>query len=149
MVMVAGVSFSADIEIHSDQSADLHVNRKPFRGYISIHREENEKLLVVNHLNVESYLYGVLFHEVGSWWPMAALRAQAVASRTYALYKKEERRGKLFDMYPDQSSQMYGGANSERARSKRAVDETRGEALTFDGEIFPTFYHATCGGLTV
>ena len=59
-----------------------------------------------------------------------------------------ERRSKKFDVYNNQSSQMYGGAYSERDKSNLAVDSTRGEVLTYEGEIFPTFFHADCGGRT-
>jgi len=147
-LMVAGVRFPQDIEIHGDDPNDLAVEGRPFRGYLTVHLRDNQTLFVVNHIDVEDYLYGVLFHEVGFWWPMAALKAQAVASRTYALNQKQERRGKLFDLYNNQRSQMYGGAGSERSRSTGAVDATRAEVLTYEGKIFPTFYHATCGGMT-
>lgn len=147
-LLVAGVKFPEDIEIHSTRTTDLFINDKPFRGFISIHRQSDGTLAAVNHIDVEDYLYGVLYHEVGSWWPMEALKAQAIAARTYALYQKRFTQMKKFDVYNNQSSQMYGGADSERSRSNQAVDETRGEVLTFAGEIFPAYYHATCGGQT-
>ncbi|MBF0253761.1 MAG: SpoIID/LytB domain-containing protein [Candidatus Omnitrophica bacterium] len=147
-ISIAGVRFPARVHVYSDVPADLFVNDLPFRGHITLQRISDENLMVVNTVDVEEYLYGVLFHEVGSWWPMEALKAQAVASRTYALYQKKERTGKPFDVYNNQSSQMYGGAGSERGRSSDAVDATRGEVMTYEEKIFPTFFHATCGGVT-
>jgi stage II sporulation protein D len=147
-LLIAGVKFPESVEIHSTQSADLFINNKPFRGFVSVHRQPDGTLAAVNHIDVEDYLYGVLYHEVGSWWPMESLKAQAVAARTYALHHKKFTSGRKFDVYNNQSSQMYGGADSERSRSNAAVDETRGEVLTFKGAMFPAYYHAACGGTT-
>jgi stage II sporulation protein D len=147
-LLIAGVKFPESVQVHSAQSADLYIDNKPFRGFISLHRQPDGTLAAVNHIDVEDYLYGVLYHEVGSWWPMEALKAQAVAARTYALHHKKFTSGRRFDVYNNQSSQMYGGADSERSRSNAAVDQTRGEVLTFQGGMFAAYYHAACGGMT-
>ncbi len=147
-LMIAGVRFPDVVEIHADQPADLFINNRPFRGFLSVHRQVDGTLAVVNHIDVEDYLYGVLYHEVGSWWPMESLKAQAIAARTYALYEKQFTKSRIFDVYNNQSSQMYGGADSERSRSSEAVDATRGQVLTFQGRMFAAYYHATCGGET-
>ena len=147
-LLLAGVKFPEAIEIHSDDPADLFINNRPFRGFLTVYRQPDNSLAVINHIDVEDYLYGVLYHEVGSWWPAEALKAQAIAARTYALYQKRFTSGRRFDIYNNQSSQMYGGADSERNRSNGAVDETRGQVLTFKGALFPAYYHATCGGRT-
>ncbi len=147
-LLVAGVKFPESIDIYSEAPADLFINNKPFRGFVSVHRQPDGTLMVVNQIDVEDYLYGVLYHEVGSWWPMESLKAQAIAARTYALHQKQFTAARKFDVYNNQSSQMYGGADSERSRSNHAVDETRGEVLTYQERIFPAYYHATCGGVT-
>lgn len=147
-LLLAGVKFPPNIEIHSDLAADLFINNRPFRGFLSIHRQPDGTLAVVNHIDVEDYLYGVLYHEVGSWWPMESLKAQAIAARTYALYQKRFTTSRTFDVYSNQFSQMYGGADSERNRSNSAVDDTRGQVLTYAGEMFPAYYHSSCGGQT-
>ncbi len=147
-LVVAGVAFPENIQIHSVHPADLFINNRPFRGFLSVHRQPDGSLAVVNHIDVEDYLYGVLYHEVGAWWPMESLKAQAIAARTYALYQKRFTAGRKFDVYNNQYSQMYGGADSERSRSNEAVDSTRGQVLTFQGELFPAYYHAACGGQT-
>jgi len=79
---------------------------------------------------------------------MDALKGQAIIARTFALYQSRVMADKDYDVTSDVYSQMYGGKTSEKWRTNRAVDLTRGKVLTFNGDIFPTYYHATCGGRT-
>lgn len=136
------------VKIVPRRDALVYIGRRSFRGNIDIIRTEDLKLLVINHLDLEDYLKGVLYHEVSHWWPMETLRAQAIAARTYAVYQKSRSERRDFDLTNDIYSQVYGGRGSEKVRTNRAVDSTRGEALFFNNEIFPTYYHATCGGRT-
>ena len=78
---------------------------------------------------------------------MEALKAQAVAARTYALYSINPA-GKHYDVTNDIYSQVYGGRDSERYRTDLAVDRTRGQVLTYNNQIIPAYFHATCGGMT-
>jgi len=89
----------------------------------------------------------VLYHEVSHHWPMEALKAQAVAARTYALYSINPA-GKPYDVTNDIYSQVYGGKSSERYRTDLAVEHTRGQVLTYNGRLIPAYFHATCGGMT-
>ena len=82
-------------------------------------------------------------NEVSTWGPMEALKAQAIAARTYALSQINESKGKDYDVTADVGSQVYGGIFSEKWRTNRAVDETRDKILTYKGAIFPAFFHAT------
>lgn len=136
------------IKIIPKKDASLYIGKRSFRGNLDIIRTENSDLLVINHINVEDYLKGVLYHEVSHWWPIETLKAQAIAARTYALYQKSQKKDKDYDLTNDIYSQVYGGKLSEKIRTNRAVDLTRDKVLTFKGEIFPTYYHATCGGYT-
>ena len=136
------------IRIEPAAERDLFLNKSRFRGFIDIHKNINGTLYAINHLGVEGYLYGVLHHEVAPWWPMDALRAQAVAARTYALYQVQVSKNQEFDLKSSTSSQVYGGSTTERFRTKRAVDQTAGKVLTYAGKIFPAYFHATCAGLT-
>ena len=79
---------------------------------------------------------------------MEALKAQAVAARTYALYSMIGAEARDYDVTNDIYSQVYGGKNSERYRTGLAVDRTMGEVLVFEGKILPAYFHATCGGMT-
>jgi stage II sporulation protein D len=136
------------IKIVPHQDASIYINRRIFRGQIDIIRERNMRLLVVNHVNVEDYLKGVLYHEISHKWPIEAIKAQAVASRTFALYKAKINAKRDYDLTSDMYSQMYGGRTSEKYRTSRGVDATRGEILTYKDKLFPAYFHATCAGHT-
>ncbi|HEY8082460.1 MAG TPA: SpoIID/LytB domain-containing protein [Solirubrobacterales bacterium] len=103
-------------------------------------------LNAVNALPVDQYVKGVVANESPSSWPMAALRAQAVAARSYALTSQVGGNG--FDLYNDTRSQVYGGLASETLRTNDAADETKGEVVRYRGEIAQTFFSACSGGHT-
>ena len=133
--------------IEPAQDASIIIDERPFRGEVTFIRTPDNRITVVNDINVEDYIKGVLYHEVSHHWPMEALKAQAVAARTYALYSINPT-GKPYDVTNDIYSQVYGGRNSERYRTDLAVDYTRGQVLTYNGQIIPAYFHATCGGAT-
>ncbi|MFH1783123.1 MAG: SpoIID/LytB domain-containing protein [Candidatus Omnitrophota bacterium] len=136
------------IKIMPKERTRVYINNRQFRGDIDIVKDDKNKLLVINHIDIEEYLYGVLYHEVSHKWPMEALKAQAITARTYALYQKITTTNKYFDLTSDIYSQVYGGQTSETWRTNQAVNFTRGMVLTYEGKIFPTYFHATCGGYT-
>ena len=136
------------IRIIPTLGANISINSKRFRGVVDIIRTKSMKLLVINHIDIEDYLFGVLYHEMPHDWPMQALMAQAVTARTYAVFRKEERKKEDYDLTNDQYSQMYGGKDAERFRGKWAVEMTKGKVLEYDNKILPCFYHSTCGGHT-
>ena len=111
-------------------------------------RNENRTVMVINELPLEDYLYGVLYHEISQKWPLETIKAQAIASRTFALYQIRINKDKLYDLTSDIFSQMYGGATSEKGRTNKGVDMTKGQVLTYQGKIFPAYFHATCAGHT-
>ncbi len=136
------------VRIKAGGEADVYVNGRKFRGDIDIIRTEKMKILVINHLDIEDYINGVLYHEVSHLWPMEVLKAQAVASRTFAVYKTVESVGKDYDLTSDIYSQVYGGKTSEKYRTGRAVRETAGKILVYKEKVLPAYFHATCGGHT-
>lgn len=101
---------------------------------------------VVNALDVESYLRGVVPAEMAAGWPMAALEAQAVAARSYAL-SLEGSHGD-YDLCATVSCQVYRGIDAENARSDAAVRATAGVVVTYAGSVARTYYHADSGGVT-
>lgn len=141
-------SNSARIKIKPLRKGLVYINNRPFRESVNLIRKENGNILIVNEINIEDYIKGVLSHEVAPWWPHEALRAQAIVARTYALYHLRFTALKDFDLTSDIYSQVYGGKAAERWRTNRAVDLTRGLILTFKDDLFATYYHATCGGHT-
>ncbi len=110
----------------------------------------NRQILLLNEIDMESYLYSVIPSEVPPEWPKEALKAQAVAARTYALYEMVNSRQKNlpFDVYADTRSQVYKGESSEHRATSLAVDETRGEVIRYQGRIIPAYFHASSGGFT-
>ena len=136
------------VKIIPDKDASIYINKRRFRGEIDIIREKDLQLLVVNRLDVEDYIRGVLYHEISHRWPLEAIKAQAVAARTYAYYQTIVNKEKDYDVTPDIYSQVYGGKTSEKLRTNIAVDRTLGEVLFYKGDILPAFFHATCAGHT-
>ncbi|GAC1319384.1 MAG: hypothetical protein NVSMB25_10070 [Thermoleophilaceae bacterium] len=100
----------------------------------------------VNVLPLESYVAGVVAGEMPPSWSAEALRAQAVAARTYALTTSAG--GSLFDQYPDTRSQVYRGIAGEQASSLAAVQATAGEVVTYRGALATTYFFSTSGGYT-
>ncbi|MBI3602608.1 MAG: SpoIID/LytB domain-containing protein [Candidatus Omnitrophica bacterium] len=137
----------ARLIIEPVRDASIIVNNHRFRGTVTLVRTGPHHITVVNGINLEDYVKGVLFHEVSNHWPMEALKAQAVATRTYALYSVNPA-SKDYDVTNDIYSQVYGGRESERYRTGLAVDRTAGEILVYQGKVLPTYFHATCGGMT-
>ena len=119
-----------------------------YRGAVDIIKTPEKKLLVVNTLGLEEYIQGVLYHEISHRWPLDAIMAQAVATRSYAVFQTLNNKTKEFDVYSDIYSQVYGGRTSEKYRTNLAVERTKGQVLTFQGKILPAYFHATCAGWT-
>ena len=103
---------------------------------------------IIERTPLENYLYGVLPHEMHHTWALEALKAQAVAARTYTLKSIENKSEEPFDLYNDVRSQVYRGSAQVYDSVKKAVDQTRGQVLSYKGELFYTYYHGNCGGGT-
>jgi stage II sporulation protein D len=119
-----------------------------YRGALEVvpTNSDARSLNVVNALAVDQYVKGVIPNESPASWPMAELRAQAVASRSFALSAQVHGNG--FDLYSDSSSQVYRGLESETARTNEAAADTRGQVVEYHGEIAQTLFSACSGGHT-
>jgi stage II sporulation protein D len=126
----------------------LRINGVKYRGQVVIRRDKKGRLNIINKVNIDDYLYGVLPHEISPAWPLEAMKAQAVASRTLALYRKRRERVKDYDLDATIFAQIYRGMEGEDQRTNQAVKETRGKVLTYRGRIINSIFHATCGGHT-
>ncbi|MFO5526976.1 MAG: SpoIID/LytB domain-containing protein [Cuspidothrix sp.] len=107
-------------------------------------------ITAVNWIDLEEYLYSVIGGEMDSRWPDEALKAQAIAARTYALYERErQRRNPVYDLgdSPDRW-QIYKGVSSESTKTYNAVDTTAGKVLTYNNQIILSVFHACSGGHT-
>jgi stage II sporulation protein D len=101
----------------------------------------------VNAVDLDDYLQGVVPGEVPTSWPAHALRAQAVAARSYAV-AGGSRGGSIFDVYPDTRSQVYRGVSSEHPRTSAAVRATAGKVVSYKGKVITAFFFSTSGGRT-
>lgn len=110
----------------------------------------NQSIFLINSIDIESYVKGVLPEEVSPAWDAEALKSQAVVSRTFAIYEvvNSRKSGRIFDLYDDTRSQAYEGREKETRQTSFAVDSTLGEVLRFDGKIIQAFYHSSSGGMT-
>ena len=115
-----------------------------YRGKL-VARATSDGLLVVNAVGLEDYVRGVIGNEMSPSWPSNALRAQAVASRSFALAATG---GHGFDVYDDTRSQVYGGKSSEAWTTDRAARKTRGEILRYHKRPITAFFFSTSGGRT-
>ncbi|MBF0485233.1 MAG: SpoIID/LytB domain-containing protein [Candidatus Omnitrophica bacterium] len=136
------------IVIEPRKDAMMGVNNMHFRGSLTIINNGGKNLTVVNSIELEQYIRGVLYHEISDKWPLEAIKAQAVATRTFALYSLDKFAARDYDMTNDIYSQVYGGRSAERYRTNLAVRRTKGEVLMYKGKIFPAFFHANSGGIT-
>lgn len=136
------------LRVEPARDATISVNGQRLRGTLEIVRQENLTLLVINHLSLEDYLQGVLSKEAPDYWPEEALKAIAIAARTYAVYRRMTKQEQTYDVTGTVMSQDYGGRTAEKHATTRAVRATRGLILMFKGQLFPAFFHSTCGGLT-
>lgn len=131
-----------------DGEAVFSYKGRQYRGGALFKRFYGSDLTVVNYLGMQEYLYGVLPKEMAKDWPLEALKAQAVAARNFAIanYGKYAHIG--FNLCNTSASQVYGGYDFEGPVSNRAVDETEGRVLTWNGQIVSAFYHSSSGGYT-
>jgi stage II sporulation protein D len=153
----AGDVGAQPITFRSSKGEPIVVNSKrdaAYRGQIRVSLHDGA-LDVVNVVSVEEYLLGVVTRESPARWPIETLKAQAIASRTYALFHvrmvgRSVDRG--FDLFDDTRSQVYGGYSGETDESRRAVKETSGSVLAYGPrgreKIFQAYFSSTCGGIT-
>ncbi len=135
--------------VPGDPQHYLSVAGNAYRGQIEISLgREPGTLLVVNYVPLEEYLLGVVPNEVPYQWPLEALKAQAVAARTFALYKMSGRADDPYDLDASMYSQVYRGLGSERDSTTRAVSLTRQIIAVYQGRFIAAFYHSNCGGQT-
>jgi stage II sporulation protein D len=128
----------------------LSVDGTPYRGILEVRANESGTLTVVNIVHVEDYLRGVVPNELSpvSFPQLEALKAQAVAARTYALRNRGQFQSKGYDLCDTPACQVYRGASSEHATTDQAVLETRGLVARYQGAFINALYTSTCGGHT-
>ena len=122
----------------------ISIDGKQYPGTVSV-RRAGAGLEVVNHVDMETYVAGVLFSEMPRSFGNEALKAQAVAARSYARWRLKNGHSLIL---PTQADQVYAGRGPLHRAASEIVDQTRGEVLEWKGEAFCTYYSSTCGGGT-
>jgi stage II sporulation protein D len=123
-------------------------NAHHYRGGILI-AAKNNQLNLIDYVSLEDYLRGVVPREVMASWPLAALRAQAIAARTYAISSLGRHVNNGFDLCPTDHCQVYGGMDAEKESTDIAVTSTSGEVITYHGKVISAVYHSSSGGYTL
>lgn len=129
--------------VHLSASGPVTIGRGTYRSTVVI-TQAGGTLQAVNHLDLEEFLYGVIGREMSPRWPAAALQAQAVAARSYALSRVSGRRGETYDF--DAAAMIFGGFGAESESTRAAVDATRGLVLQQGGSVVPAYFSADSGG---
>lgn len=134
------------LEVRPKGNAVITVNGKKYRGGLLL--KKGSAISIINLVGLEDYIKGVVPEEMSESWPVEALKAQAVAARTFALYTKDEEKHDGYDLCSSTHCQAYGGIASEAAVVNNAVDATRGEVLNYNGKIIYAAFHSDSGGFT-
>ena len=133
-----------NFQIKSTDGRGIWVGQKRYSGKLNLYILDSE-ILVVNVLAIEKYLSSVVGAEMPAKWPLEALKAQAIASRTYAMKQKGN---KLYDIDSTQKNQVYIGLEARNYKTIRAVQSTRSLVLTHKNKLINALFHSSSGGMT-
>lgn len=142
-LVVDGREVGRQLDLAPDDGL-LAFDGRRYRGALRLLARDG-RVLVINVVDLESYLRGVVAAEMQASWPLEALKAQAVAARTYTLANVDH--GASYDVCATTDCQVYRGAGAEHPRADQAIAETTGLVLTYGGAIARTYYHADSGGV--
>lgn len=162
-----GAEFASEITLVDDEGAsaevmgesvlvvpvsadEIRIGGSPYRGAARLFINSRGLLNIINELNVEHYVQGVIPNEMGprQYDELEALKAQALAARTYGIKRLGDYRSEGYDICPTPACQVYRGKSTEHELTNRAVAETAGQVITWHGQPIDALYSATCGGET-
>jgi stage II sporulation protein D len=148
-LLMGGKRLGPEAEVRAEVG-DLKVAGRRYGGRVLL-RANAGQVLLINEISLQDYLKGVLPSEVPASWPLESLKAQALAARSYAVWRAGETRksgASAFDLDDSVASQAYQGLEKRDPRTDKAVDLTDGEILAFQGKIAECFFHSNSGGHT-
>jgi len=145
-----GESLYEILAMPEDNNCFMIYENRPYRGGFVIFLNKRGKLNLINFLNLEDYLKGVVPLEMGPYTYSAieALKAQALAARTYAIRNLGQYKDEGYDICATTACQVYGGASVEDPLTNQAIEDTEGEIITYEGKPIIALYTSTCGGYT-
>lgn len=135
------------IVLRTDKDGYVSTKGKWYHGKLLV-KNVGGKLTVINDIDLESYLKGVVPSEMPAGWEFEALKAQAIAARSFALANLGKQAKLGYDLKDNTEDQAYGGASAETNITNKAVEETHGLVLTYDMKIISAYYSASAGGMT-
>ena len=138
---------TASIVLRPDTNGYVSTKGKWYHGKLMV-KNVNGKLTVINDVDLENYLKGVVPSEMPASWEYEALKAQAIAARSFALANLGKQAKNGYDLKDNTEDQAYGGASAETNKTNKAVNETHGLVLTYDMKIISAYYSASAGGMT-
>jgi stage II sporulation protein D len=149
-LLETGEELTVATVIPSKSTDLLTADAAPYRGILEVRASEMGGLIVVNVVHTEDYLRGVVPNELSplAFPAMEALKAQAVAARSYVIHHKGEFAARGYDICATQACQVYRGKSSEHEMTDRAVAQTHGVIATWRGQAINAYYTSTCGGFT-
>ncbi|MEY3870874.1 MAG: hypothetical protein RLZZ338_4768 [Cyanobacteriota bacterium] len=136
-----------DIIIEPSANGYVWIGDRWYRGSAMLISRKGS-VTAVNYVDLEQYLYSVLGAEMSGNWPQEALKAQAVAARSYALHKRQGGGNGIYDLDDTQGSQVYKGLETESSGTYAAVDATKDQVLTYNGQVILAAFHSSSGGHT-
>ncbi len=136
--------------IRPEKASGFKIDGERYRGTLMLQCGTSDNILAINVVEIDDYLKGVLPSEIGylKEGQYEAFRVQAIASRSYALSKLEEKKGELFDLRATIMDQVYKGIDGEHPEASRAVEESRGIVALWNGNSIKAYYSSCCGGYT-
>lgn len=146
-IAIADLAGRTELIIEPKDNGYVWIGDRWYRGKTRLIREGNT-ITAINHVDLEHYLYSVVGAEAVSSWPIEALKAQAVAARSYALYKRNSEANDIYDVDTTVSTQVYKGLDTEYTTTHEAVNSTLGQIMTYNNEVILAAFHSSSGGHT-
>jgi stage II sporulation protein D len=138
---------TSQITIEPSGDGRIWIGDRWYRGDVRLIRQGNG-VTAVNLVDLEEYLYSVVGSESIPSWPLEALKAQAVAARSYAIYQTSKESNRYYDLDTTTATQVYKGLNNEYVSTVEAVEATKGKVMTYSGKVILAAFHAASGGHT-
>ena len=138
---------NTELIIEPAENGYVWIGDRWYRGTTRLIRE-HDTITAINHVDLEDYLYSVVGAEAVSSWPIEALKAQAVAARSYALYKRNSETNDIYDVDTTVGTQVYKGLDTEYTTTHEAVNSTLGQIMTYNNEVILAAFHSSSGGHT-
>ncbi|NJK42011.1 MAG: SpoIID/LytB domain-containing protein [Acaryochloridaceae cyanobacterium SU_2_1] len=133
--------------IQPSQGGFVYIGDRWYRGQVRLVTTQTG-ITAINEVNLEDYLASVVGKEMYTSWPLESLKAQAVAARSFALFRRNRQKTPLYDLVNTTKDQVYGGIDGEAESTRTAVKATAGQVMTYQGAVIEALFHANSGGHT-